>query len=455
MDLLEKERSVLNLYADNGGLFDNCEHLIFDDVWSTRFNKIKYQIIKFNHGRGKKSDTFLLENMLKKAGFTNKAISAELGELNYKIAKNVEEYVKDIFDEYSKRLLLPKLHSIYSELDSEVADVDSCMEGIKSVISDIESIKNNLAKDKSILEIHDETFSKLLLQQDSQQELMGYSTGLKELDRKSHGLKQEVILVLAPPGCGKSSLMVNIIKHVAVKQLKPVCIFSIEMPAEELMRNIWANTLEINSYGIRSAKLSDENLVKIKNFRKLIEKENLIIDDTSGITHQYVETKIRKMRRTIPIETVIVVVIDYIQLMDSVKEEFKGTSSEERLGLIANGLMKISKKYNVCMIELSQITRDKTNGGNNKPTLQSGKGSGALEANAVQCWSLYRPDYFEKDPIEDGMSTKGLCEINILKYRYGETGPFYTKFKGAFSAFENYDMNEGGIAKSNESDDVF
>ena len=64
-------------------------------------------------------------------------------------------------------------------------------------------------------------------------------------------------------------------------------------------------------------------------------------------------------------------------------------------------------------------------------------------------------NYFEKDPIEDGMSTKGLCEINILKYRYGETGPFYTKFKGAFSAFENYDMNEGGIAKSNESDDVF
>jgi len=455
MNLKEKERALLNLYADNSELFDECEHLVFDKVWSTNFNKVKYQIIKHNHGRNKKSDIFLLENMLKKVGFKSKEISEELGEPNYAIAKNVEEYVKDIFDEYSKRLLLPRLHSMHSELNSEVADVDGCIEGLKSVINDIESIKNNLSVEKSILQIHDETLTKLLEQQDKNEDLMGYSTGLKELDRRSHGLKQEVILVLAPPGCGKSSLMVNIIKHVAIKQKAPVCVFSIEMPEEELIRNLWANALEINSYGIRSAKLNDNDILKIKDFRNLLKEENLIIDSNPSITWQYVETRFRKMRKKIPMHIVIIGFIDYIQLMDNVPEEYKGSTAEERLGFVAKGLMQVSKKYNICMIELSQITRDKSNGGNNKPKLSDAKGSGALEANAVQVWSLYRPDYFEKDPYEDGMSVKGLCEINILKYRYGQTGPFYTEFKGHYSAFEDFEIPTNIKKLPSKSDDPF
>lgn len=116
MELKEKERSILNLYADNADLFVGCEHLVFNELWHTDFNRKKYQIIAFNHNNGKKSDTYLIANQLKKAGFNSKVISEETADANYKIAKNVSEYVKDIFDEYSKRLLIPKLQYMHSEL---------------------------------------------------------------------------------------------------------------------------------------------------------------------------------------------------------------------------------------------------------------------------------------------------------------------------------------------------
>jgi replicative DNA helicase len=68
------------------------------------------------------------------------------------------------------------------------------------------------------------------------------------------------------------------------------------------------------------------------------------------------------------------------------------------------------------------------------------KDSGAIEANAVQIWLLYRADYYENNPVDkdSGMSLKGLCEINIAKNRYGSTGKVYVKFEGKYSAFKDY-----------------
>lgn len=455
MDLKQKEREILNLYADNADLFANCEHLVFDNLWSTNFNKVKYKIIKYNHEKGKKSDTYLLSNMLIKAGCNKKEIGLEVSEPNYKIAKNVDEYVKDIFDEYSKRQLTPLLQRVHSELSSELGDVSSCLEDLKTAVNDIEAIKNNLSIEKKATDIFDQAFNELMDAQNNSKEIVGYSTGLRDLDKICGGLKQEVIVIGAPPGSGKSSLMVNIIDQVAIKQGEPVAVFSLEMPATQLMKNMWANNLTINSYAIRGGGLLDEDLIKVKKYKQNL-KDNLVIDDTPGITWQYVETRIRKMRKNIPMNKLIVVIIDYIQIMRNTIEETRGISSEERLGLISNGLMELSKKYNLCMIELSQLSREVGKRENKKPTMGDLKGSGAIEANAVQVWLLYRADYFETDPMEDGMSLKGLCEINNAKNRYGETKRIFVRFEGKYSAFKDFNRNEiDGISNSNEPDDVF
>ena len=83
------------------------------------------------------------------------------------------------------------------------------------------------------------------------------------------------------------------------------------------------------------------------------------------------------------------------------------------------------------------------------------KGGGGIEANAVQVWMLYRPDYFETDPEENGISLKGLCEINVAKNRYGETKRLYVKFRGEHSAFEDFKISSNDIQTGKGGKDVF
>jgi replicative DNA helicase len=452
MTLKQKEDSVLNLFMDAPNLFDGIEHLVFEEVWSTQLNKHKFKIIKSYHAKNIKPDGLLMQGALKKLGYTNKDILDQYGEPDYRIEKNIEEYVKEIFDAWCRKSLNVTIQSVHSELQSDAGDVDHNIELLKEEINNIESIKNNVSKDKKIEDVFEDTLKELSDRRSDDRLLTGYSTGLKDLDRLCNGIKQEVIVIGAPPAAGKSSLMVEIICNTAIKNDAPVLVHSLEMPSKELMRNIWANCLQVNSNNIRGGSIDDETFDKIKDFKHKL-KDNLVIDDTPGITYQYIETRVRRMRSKIPMDKTIVVFIDYLQLMRNIPEETKGVSSEEQLGIRCNGLLELSKRYNLCMIELSQLGRELSKRDNKKPLMSDFKGSGAIEANAVQCWLLYRPDYYEENPEENGMSLKGLCEINVAKNRYGSTGRVYVEFLPKYSSFRDYDpMAKAGINTSYKGD---
>lgn len=449
------ETSILHTYSGDPDLFANCENLAFEEIWAERANQIIFRIIKENHSKKAKTDLHLLKNGLIKAGYSKEDITQVLQNFHNSdstIKTNIVEHMRIVFEVYCRRVMKPIIHRAYNQLFTENGDIDENVNTVKDVFNQIDSIKNNLSSEKSVYDIHDETFEDLMKAQNHNSELIGYSYGLTELDKITNGAKQEDVLLIAPPACGKSSFMVNTAKHIAIKQKKPVVIFSLEMSAKQVMMNFWSSVLQINSYGIRSGQLSDENLLKIKNFKGLL-KDNLFIDDTSGITWQYVETKIRQLRRKIPLDQTIVVIIDYVQIMRNIPEERKGTSKEEQQSLIANGLMELSKKYNLCMIKLSQIGREVGKRDNKEPTMADAKGSGAWEANAAIVLSLYRADYYDPLAEENGMSLKGLCKINVLKNRYGPIGHLYAKFLGHLSSFE--DFYPEGITTKNYRDDVF
>lgn len=445
------ETSILHTYANDIELFAPCENYAFEEIFKEKHNQVIFRIIKENHSRKVKTDLHLLRDGLYKAGYEKTTISSILKEFHNSdssIKANIKAHCELLFDKYSRRVMKPIIHKAYNELFGNGGDIDENVGIVKDVFNKLDSIRNNLSVEKGILDVFDEAYKEFEAAQSNKKEIIGYSTGLTDLDRITCGLKQEVIVIGAPPGAGKTSLMINIAKNVAIDSDAPMIIFSLEMPATQLMKNIWANCLEINSWQIRSGNVSDDDTERIKGLRSKL-KNNLIIDDTPGITWQYVETKLRKMRRDIPMSQVIVCMIDYIQLMKMIFEEMKGISEERQLSILVNMLQELSKKYNVCMIELSQLGREVSKikedlKGNTiktgrRPRMSDLKGSGAIEANAVQVWLLYRPDYYEMSPKDElGTDLRGLCEINIAKNRYGETKSIYVRFEGKYSAFKDY-----------------
>lgn len=440
MKLEEKENGILNLYIENDNLFDKCTNLVFDDLWSTSLNQMKYKIIKYYHSKNAKPDSLLVNEQLRKKGFSKNDIIKSQGKPDHRLEKHIGEYVKDLFDDWCKRKILPKLQECHSELSNETGDVDVNLDELRSAITDIDVIKNNLSVDKHIEDVFDEAFEELLEAQNSKDEVIGHSYGIKALNRLTSGAKQEVIVIGARPGMGKTSLIVNIAKHIAIDKGEPLIIFSLEMPAKQLMKNIWANVLEINSWQIRSGNVSDEDLLRIKRLRGKF-KRNLIIDDTPAITWQYVQTKIRKVRKqlNIPISQLLTAMIDYLQLMKNTREETVGKARDEQISDRCNGLLEISKTENVCMIELSQLSRLVETRNPPRPLMSDLKDGGAIEANAVQVWLLYRPFYYGIKTDPKGVDVTHLCEINVAKNRYGETGCIYVEFQGKYSAFKDYE----------------
>lgn len=439
------EISILHLYASDSDLFAPCENYAFQEIWQEESHKSIFKIIKDNHAKKAKTDLSLLKNGLSKLGYEKEDIKSILQNFNNtdsSLKSNIKAHMEIVFEMYCRRKLKPVLHKGYTQIVSQNGDIEENTGYLKDAFNEIDSIKNNLSVERNIEDIFDEALTQLLDAQNSTSDVIGHSYGLRDLDKLTSGAKKEIIVIGARPGAGKSSLMINIAKHIAIDKGEPMVIFSLEMPAVELMKNIWANVLEINSWQIRSGNVSDEDLLRIKKLKDRL-KRNLIIDDTPGITHQYVRTKIKALRRNIPLHILITVMIDYLQLMKNTSEETKGLSKEEQVGVRCNGLLETSKTENLCLIELSQLTREVEKRDPPRPLMSDLKDSGAIEANAVQVWLLYRPDYYNPNPTDkDGTDLRGLCEINVAKNRYGSTGRLYVKFEGKYSAFKDYNRED-------------
>lgn len=433
------ETSILHTYSGEPDLFANCENLAFEEIWADRANQIIFRIIKENHSKKAKTDLHLLKNGLIKAGYSKEDIKLILQNFHNSdstIKTNIVEHMRIVFEVYCRRVMKPIIHRAYNQLFNENGDIEENVDRIKDIFNELDSIKNNLSVEKSITDIFDETFEELKKAQNNDKEIIGYPTGLRDLDNITCGLKQEVIVVGAAPGMGKSTFLVNTAINVSVKENNPMMIFSIEMPAAQLMRNMWANYFEINSRAIRGGDLMEEDEAKIKSFRNKL-KSNLVIDDTSGITAQYIETKVRIARRTIPLDQTIVVIIDYLQRMNNIKEEYIGQNEERQLAIRCKKLAELSKVYNLCMIELSQLSRECIKA-KRRAMPSDLLGGGGIEQAADQIWMLFRADYYEKNPTDtDGTDLRGLCEIDVVKNRYGETRAAYVEFYGKYSRFKN------------------
>ena len=85
----------------------------------------------------------------------------------------------------------------------------------------------------------------------------GLSTGFLDLDMQLTGFhKGELLVLAARPGVGKTSLAMNIALHVALKESLPVGIFSLEMPADQLLMRLLAASARVDMKRLRGGRLT-------------------------------------------------------------------------------------------------------------------------------------------------------------------------------------------------------
>ncbi len=348
-------------------------------------------------------------NRLEKAGGDYK-----IAELSQKVssAAHMEYHCRILMQFFVKRktiLLGRSLEKHGYKDDSDIFDV------LDNAQRSLDDTTEWLMKKKpdNLRDIVDKLFRK------ADDKVSGIPSGIPILQRRLNGYQNPNLIILAArPGMGKTALMLNEALSMA-KQGYPVGIFSLEMGDTELVARMLSNELSIPNERLALNKLNESEIRKMNEARDWFSKLPVFIYDQQGVTSLELKVQAAKWKRENGIKMIF---IDYLQLMT---HKVRGGTREQEVSEISRNLKGIAKELDIPVMALSQLNRSvETRGGMKRPLLSDLRESGAIEQDADIVQFLYRPEYYgiENWDYDDNRSTAGEAEINIAKFRNGDTG---------------------------------
>ncbi|KAB2823837.1 replicative DNA helicase [Aliivibrio finisterrensis] len=433
---LEAEQSVLGgLLLDNerwdtvaekvvaGDFYSRPHRLIFESVKSILENSMPLDLITLSEHleRHEKLDSV--------GGF---AYLADLAK-NTPSAANINAYADIVRERAMVRNLIGVANEIadagYDPQGRTSEDLLDMAESKVFAIAEERTTENEGPQNvDSILE---RTLERIeILYQSPQDGVTGVSTGFTDLNKKTAGLQgSDLIIVAARPSMGKTTFAMNLCENAAMDQDKPVLIFSLEMPAEQLMMRMLASMSRVDQTKIRTGQLDDEDWARISSTMGILtQKKNMYIDDSSGLTPTELRSRARRVAREAG--GLSMIMVDYLQLM-----RVPGLQDNRTLEIseISRSLKALAKELNVPVVALSQLNRSLEQRADKRPINSDLRESGAIEQDADLIMFIYRDEVYNPES-----NRKGIAEIILGKQRNGPIGSVSLTFQGQFSRFDNY-----------------
>jgi replicative DNA helicase len=259
--------------------------------------------------------------------------------------------------------------------------------------------------------------------------LTGVSTGYMDLDKMTNGMQpSDLIIVAARPSMGKTTFAMNLCEHAAMTSDKPVLIFSLEMPSEQIMMRMLASIGRIDQTKVRTGQLADEDWARLSSAIELLNNSKMYIDDASGLTPTEVRSRARRVAREHG--GLSMIMVDYLQLMT-----VPGLSENRTLEIaeISRSLKALAKELKVPVVALSQLNRSLEQRADKRPVNSDLRESGSIEQDADLIMFIYRDEVYNDDSPD-----KGTAEVIIGKQRNGPIGRIRLTFHGRYSRFDNY-----------------
>ncbi|OMO38258.1 replicative DNA helicase [Vibrio sp. 10N.261.46.E8] len=433
---LEAEQSVIGgLLLDNERWDTVAEKVVAKDFYS-RPHRLIFEAVKDILEESSPLDLITLsehlelrEQLEEVGGF---AYLADLAK-NTPSAANINAYA----DIVAQRALVRSLIGVANEIADSGYDPQgrTSEELVDLAESKVFAIAEGRASEnegpQNVDSILEKTLERIeILYKTPQDGVTGVDTGFNDLNKKTAGLQgSDLIIVAARPSMGKTTFAMNLCENAAMKQDKPVLIFSLEMPAEQLMMRMLASLSRVDQTKIRTGQLDDEDWARISSSMGiLMDKKNMYIDDSSGLTPTEVRSRARRIAREH--DGISLIMIDYLQLM-----RVPSLSDNRTLEIaeISRSLKALAKELNVPVVALSQLNRSLEQRADKRPVNSDLRESGSIEQDADLIMFIYRDEVYNPDS-----SLKGIAEIILGKQRNGPIGSVRLTFQGQHSRFDNY-----------------
>ena len=438
----EAEKAVLGaVFLDPEAIIDASDVLQPDDFYE-HANRIVFQAMLNISDREEVIDPVTLQDELKK----NNQVD-DIGGIAYvtelsmatPTAAHVTYYAKIVKRKAILRNLISTSQRIIQNAIEGSDDVTDILDDAESQIMGV-SQDNASGGFKSIHDVLNTAMEEINSIPDDGNMVTGLPSGFSELDKMTTGFHDDELIILAArPGVGKTAFALNVAQFVGLKTDKTVAMFSLEMGAEQLVQRMLASEGLIDSQHLRTGQLTDEEWRKLVVAAGSLDNTSIYIDDTPGIKMSEIRAKARRLAKEKG--NLGLIVIDYLQLIEGPRSE----SRQQEVSAISRQLKKLAKELHIPVIALSQLSRSVEQRQDKRPVLSDIRESGSIEQDADIVALLYRDDYYrdERDEDDEGEveaeEDNGEVEVIIEKNRSGTRGTVKLMFSKPYNRFSNLD----------------
>ena len=396
-----------------------------------------YRIMRDVHEDNRSLDPTILITKLQDAQLLNSVGGAEyILELTdtATTSASIKHYVEIIQDKYKMRELISITEKINAKAFSNPGEIDSIMDEAEKGILDVTRSRRS-GDFRAANEIVAAVLDNIKRKSESGTGITGMKTGYTGLDRVTSGFQRGDLIVLAArPSVGKTAFALNLGTNMALLNDLPTAIFSLEMPAEQLMQRILTFKSEIAGNKLRDGTIrTNAEWNSLFEAANTVKEAKIFIDDSTMLKVSEIFSKCRKLKAE---HDLGVIIIDYLQLMDS------GSSAENRqqaVSEISRAFKALARELDVPVIALSQLSRAVEQRTDKRPMLSDLRESGAIEQDADIVMFLYREDYHSNESEEDNQET----DVIISKHRNGSLATITLMFKKSINAFYTIAQSSG------------
>ena len=422
---VEAEHGVLGAMFLRPELIDILSADLAVDDFYYQDNAALYRGILALHAEGKPADAVTVGVYLGELPSTKNATwyAAEITR-NTPSAANAASYAITVRERSLDRAMIALSDRINEIAHSDQPTVDK----IAAVQAEAQAIDSQSATSEVVMaeDILDDYIEVLQARADRGEGIDGLSTGIPDLDAKLQGLKPEQLIIIAGrPAMGKTTLAMNIASHAAIRESKSVMVFSLEMNKTGLMDRFMASEGRIPLQLIKNGTAPQRHGAELMSAAGKLKHSKLSISDRASMTINRIRSSARRHKRRHGLD---LIVIDYLQLMDSDSRTF---SREQEVSHMTRSAKLMARELGIPVILLSQLSRKCEERPNKRPLCSDLRESGAIEQDADIILFVYRDEVYHEHS-----EAKGIAEIIIGKGRDIETGTVRTAFLGQYSRFE-------------------
>ena len=379
---------------------------------------------------------------------------------------SIDYYINIVNDQSVLRRLIQSCRDIdHKFLNDEINDVNGFIEDSESLLKEATERRrvSEFQKAQTVAE-------RVKMSIETPKEIKtdgvnGLTTGFDSINKITQGFHAgDMIIVAARPSVGKTALALNFAYRAANRTNKPVAIFSLEMPAEQLVTRLIGTESSVSLSKITTGNLMGVDRAKVANAIYKIGQLPIYIDDSPNGKLMDIIAKSRKLQANEP--ELGLIIIDYLGLVSSGSSR-SSDSRQEEVRKASLALKALARELRVPVIVVSQLSRSVEQRGENKrPILSDLRDSGSIEQDADVVMLLYREDYYKdsKNPNNAGekkmknlsgserfemvkeqkekitgesmVGDVSFVEVNIAKNRNGQTGKSYLFFYKSFGRFD-------------------